>query len=129
MELVDEVWAKFNLRDDIRMNGYNHYITRISDDEQVILSRPVEPVTNYIISVLIFALLMYFAYNMVSLSRKAPKLFAKSYFRRRISLIITLSLLLALVTMATISILFVYRYNDNNLNNYEIGRASCRERV
>ena len=115
-ELVDEVWEKFNLRDDIRMNGYDHYITRISDDEQVFLSRPVEPVANYIISVMIFALLMYFAYNMISFSRKPPKLFAKSYFRRRISLIISLSLLLALVTMATISILFVYRYNDNNLN-------------
>lgn len=98
------------------LNGYTHFPFNVADGEYVLISRPQDRFLGYAISFLMvalvaFAFLMAFTYG----RNRRRKVFEKSYFKPRIVWTLTGSLLLTMVAVATVSVLFVYRSNDNNL--------------
>ena len=99
-----------------RGDRYIHFVTEISDEDVVVISRQDEDFTRYLVAIFIIALM---AYGILSLCarRQGRKEFEKNYYKTRINTVLYLSLTGTLVTMALISVLFVYRRNESNVMN------------
>ena len=100
--------------DHYNRDGYVHFVNTISDDEAVIISRSNFSIFSYIISAILISLLMFLllaAFRPWTGRRQEPE---KTYFRSRISLTLRVSLIIALVVMATVSVVFVFRRNESN---------------
>ena len=95
-------------------DGYSHFVNVISDDESVIISRRQVGFTGYAVSALFIGLLMSGFLICLKPRRRGRDDNNRTYFRSRISLILLLSMFLALVIMATVSVIFVYRRNEAN---------------
>ena len=103
-------------------DGYEHFVNVVADDEAVIISRLSASPFSYIMAGLVIALSMYLiqgAFRPWYRRRRE----GVTYFRSRISMTLQVSLILALVVMATVSVVFVYRRNEANQ------RAIMSERI
>lgn len=99
----------------IKTDGYTHFVTKIIDDEYVVISRPSFNPFNYVLSAVLLALLMYIAMSCFTFGHTRREAFNRSYYRRRISVVIMVSLAATLVVMLLVSVLFVYRRNESNM--------------
>ena len=95
-------------------DSYAHFVNVISDDEAMIISRRRVGAFSYVVAIVMAGLMMYGLLWCLKPRRrdKSPK--GRTYFRSRISWTLMLSLILALVVMALVSVLFVYRRNEAN---------------
>jgi len=94
-----------------------HFVDFVGDDEVVLVSRPRFGVTDFVVA---SALLTFIAYLLIlpfTIGRRRRLLFTSRYFKTRISWVLLVSLLLTLVSMASVSVLFVYRRNDASLKS------------
>ena len=94
--------------------GYTHFVTRIDDDEFVLVSRPRTPIINFIVAAVVIALASFITLSVAALTKRRRKEYENSYFRSRISTMLMLSLILTLVVMAVVSVVFVFQRNDAN---------------
>lgn len=105
-------------------DGYVHFVNVITSGESVIISRRSVSATSYAVAVVFIALLMF---GMLWCLRpkggrrggNGPK-----YFRSRISMTLMVSLILALVVMASVSVVFVFRRNEANRQAIMSGRIN-----
>lgn len=101
----------------IRERKYLHFVNRISPDNLVIITRPRSSVLPYIIS-LSYIVLFYGGFFTVLFKLRKQKpliVLYKNSFKRRITLLLTASLVLALVAMAIGTTMFVIKqYNEIN---------------
>lgn len=95
--------------------GYTHFYNTVSEDEVVIISRPVTSFGNYCIEGVFVALLFFMLLSLLSM-HSAGKTGQQSFYKTRITWVVMISLILALVIMATVSVFFVYERNNANLN-------------
>lgn len=113
-ESIDEAGGHTN----IKSNRYIHFINQVSDDEVIIISRPIRNVMTFTIT---FSYLILIAYSGLLLfsraNRKKKKVFRNDYFRSRINTVLFAALFLSLVCITTVSITFVYNRNERNLKN------------
>ena len=95
-------------------DGFVHFVNVITDEEAVIISRRQIGVFSYVVEGVFAALVMWLLLMGLKPRKRnfgAPE---HNYFRSRISLTLSASLLLALVVMAGVSVFFVYRRNEAN---------------
>ena len=104
--------------DHLCWGGYAHFVYVVADDEAVIISRPMVNALNYGVSVLFVGLLVFLALSPFSFRRRRFRPFEQTYFQTRISSVVMVSLILSLVTMAVVSVTFVY--NRNEVNRYRL---------
>ena len=97
------------------LDGYSHFIYLVDADEAVLLSRPTQSWFNYVVATILIALVFFLLLSLLAVRRKQPAVFEKSYYRSRITWVLMTSLILTLVVMATVSVLFVYRRNEDNM--------------
>ncbi len=102
--------------DHLRWGDYAHFVYKVADDEAVIISRPMVNALNYAVSVLFVGLLVFLALSPFSFRRRRFRPFEQTYFQTRISSVVMVSLILSLVTMAVVSVTFVYNRNEVNRN-------------
>ena len=95
-------------------DGYSHFVNIITDDEAVIISRAQVSVNSYIVAALFIGLLMSGFLTCLKPRKQGRRDRTHTYFRSRISLTLMMSLLLAMVTMAIVSVIFVYQRNEAN---------------
>jgi len=95
-------------------DGYSHFVNVVTDGEAVIISRRQISTMSYAISAMFIGLLMSGILSSLKPRRRSSDKERRTYFRSRISMTLMGSLLLALVTMATVSVIFVYRRNEAN---------------
>ena len=112
--LAERVYASD--RDKVDVKGFVHYCYKVSDYEMVVVSRHRVSTLNYAVSVVFIALLAFLVFSLPELRRPRARGFRQNYFQTRLSWVIMLSLGLALVTMAAVSVLFVYERNASNRN-------------
>lgn len=98
----------------ISLNGYVHFVALTSENEAVLISRPVIPAFYYLLAGIFLSLLSYCALSLMTLKRRRNNAFEKNYYKARVSYVLISSLIGTLVTMATVSIVFVYRRYDAN---------------
>ena len=94
-------------------DGYVHFINVITDDEAVIISRGQIGANSYAIAAILIGIMSYGFLTCLKRRRHRSDS-SGNYFRSRISMTLMVSLLLALVVMATVSVIFVYRRNEAN---------------
>ena len=107
-----------------RTKGYIHFISRISENEVIIISRATRNMMTFFVSfsyLFLFLAMLMFA---ISGKKKINKAFKSNYFRTRINLILFTSSFLILASMAAVSIIFVYQRNEANMFNIMSSKVS-----
>lgn len=102
-----------------------HFVSKVSDGEYVVISRPRGDVTRYIVAWVLMAILIYAIMSIYTLRAggiRSP--FERNYFKTRIQAMILVSLMTILVTMAVISVFFVYSRNRSNITDMMTGKIS-----
>lgn len=101
-----------------KAKGYLHFANLVSQDEVIIISRPLRGAMTYLVT---FSYLILIAYaGLILLSRNRRKKeneFKNNYFRSRINTVLFCSLFFSLISIVIISTTFVYRRNEQNLFN------------
>ncbi|MBQ9476003.1 MAG: cache domain-containing protein [Bacteroidales bacterium] len=100
-------------RKSVIRDGYTHFLSRITDDEAVMISRPNISFYSYFIFAAFIAVLVYIILTLPP-SVKRSRLGRKGYYRSRISYVLMSSLTLTLAAMMVTSVFFVYRRNEQN---------------
>ena len=112
-------------RSNVDMDGYTHFANVVTEDEAVVISRPDSKVSNYLIEAILITLLAFLFYSVPTLSlRRRDEALGKSYYRTRITWVLEISLILTLVVMALVSIVFVNRRNEANLQTIMSDKVS-----
>jgi len=107
---MEESWEGDGLR--AQQNGWVHFVYKVTDSETVVISRPKIKGYNYIISVIFIGLICFLVFNLLLFRKASQKAFGQSYFQTRIRMVVLLSLGLTLVTMALVSVIFVFNRNE-----------------
>lgn len=102
--------GSFNLVSD----GYVHFVNVISDGETVLVSRKKESSFSYVIGAVFLGLFAFLLFSIPALTRRRKRIFEKTYYKNRINSVLMISLIVTLITMATVSVFFVYERNDAN---------------
>ena len=108
----------------VRSNGHIHFMSMVSEDELIVISRKQRSAMMYFTSIsylflFICTLLMFFADR-----EKSNSLFKRNYYRTRINTILFTSSFLVLLSMTVISVIFVYKRNETNMFNLMSTRIS-----
>lgn len=115
----DELEKEIEEADDgvVRMNGYTHFVNKISDNNLIIVSRPKTEDFSYIVAFLFLTLVFYFCLTLLTLTRIHPRQRESNYYKSRINAAMLMALVMTLIALATVSVLFVYRRNNANLKS------------
>ena len=107
----------------LRFRNHVHFVSLVSDNEIIIISRAQRNVLVYFTSFSYLFLILVGILLLFSRSRK-QKVFKNNYYRTRINTILLSSSILILVSMAAVSILFVYKRNEVNMRNLMSSKIS-----
>lgn len=111
----------------LRRMGYVHFIVEISDDEVIMITRPKRNFLLYFTSFsYLFLILMMLAFILPS-KKKTQNPLRNNYFRTRINIILFMSSFLILFSMAAVSIMFVYKRNEDNMYNVMSSKVSTAQ--
>lgn len=111
-------------REVARSQGYVHFMNLVNEDEFIIISRPQRGGLVYFISFSYLCLALSGILSIFASSRNKKKVFKSNYFRKRINTILLISSILILISMTAISILFVYKRNEENMHNLMTSRIT-----
>ncbi len=100
-----------------RINGYVHFINIVSEDELIMISRKQRGGMVYFTSFSYLCMALSCLMSIFARSRNKKKIFKSNYFRTRINSILFVSSFLILISLTIISIFFVYKRNQDNMNN------------
>ena len=103
--------------DYVILDGFVHFLDRISEEEVIVISRSNEDLTQYLVAGFVIGLLSFFGLSLLALGNRRKGVFEKNYYKTRINTVLFLSLIATLLVMTVISVLFVYRRNEANLRN------------
>jgi nitrogen fixation/metabolism regulation signal transduction histidine kinase len=107
----------------LRTGGYTHFVNGLSDSDLVLVSRQKTEAFNYIVATLFLSLTLYFCLLAMSLAQRRQKTQEKNYYKSRINATMLGAQILTLITLATVSVVFVYKRNNANL------RSSMSEKI
>ena len=106
-----------------RFRNNVHFISLVSSNEIIMISRPQRNVLVYFTSFSYLFLILAGTLMIFSRTRK-QRAFKSNYYRTRINTIILSTSILILVSMAAVSILFVYKRNEVNMHNLMSSKIS-----
>lgn len=103
----------------VNKGGYVHFVNRLSDEDMTVISRARRPFFPHVVSFSYLAIFYGFFLLVFTLRWRRDKLFnlPKHSLKRKITLLTTLSMVIALGTMGIGSVVFVM--NLNRANNRE----------
>ena len=99
----------------VRLNGYTHFVNNVSDDDFILISRQKTEGFYYFVAFLFLTLVFYFCLTILTLFRDRKKDKERNYYKSRINASMMVALVMTLITLAAVSVLFVYRRNNANL--------------
>ncbi len=100
-----------------RLNGYIHFVNLVNEDELIVISRKQRGGLVYFTSFSYLCLALSCILSIFARSRDKKKVFKSNYFRTRINTLLFITSFLILVSLTIISIFFVYKRNEDNMNN------------
>ena len=101
----------------VNLNGYTHFINKVSSDSLIMVSRQKTETSLYFMAFLFLALVLYFCLSLLTLIRNHTVEKERNYYKSRINAAMMLALVMTLISLASISVLFVYRRNNANLRS------------
>ncbi|MCQ2133920.1 MAG: ATP-binding protein [Bacteroidales bacterium] len=108
----------------VKMDNYIHFVTSVSDDEVIVISRRIYDVTKYLVALFMLSLFAFSFCSIPKIGAKRRRQFAKNYYKQRINTVLLLSLTAVLISMASVSVLFIYRRNNSNLNDLMVNKIN-----
>ncbi len=96
--------------------GWVHFLYEIAPEECIVISRQAFRPMNYAIAIIFMGMLCFLSLSLFSLRKVRRKAFGQSWFQTRIRLVVMISLVLTLITMAAVSLAFVVNRNEVNRN-------------
>ena len=107
-----------------RHMGDVHFISRIGTDETIVITRPKRNILTYFTSFsYLFFVLLLLTFIFPD-RRKRSNPLQSNYFKTRINSILFATSFLILAGMAGVSIAFVYKRNEKNMNNLMSSKVS-----
>ena len=100
-----------------RNRGYVHFSTSVGNEEMITLSRQQRSPMSFFTAFSYLFLALTFILMLFSRASHRNRAFKSNYFRRRINSILFGSSILILVSMMSISVIFVYKRNEANMQN------------
>ena len=107
----------------LRFKNHVHFVSPVSSNETIIISRAQRNVLVYFTSFSYLFLILVGILLLFSRTRK-QKVFKNNYYKTRINTILLSSSILILISMAAVSILFVYKRNEVNMRNLMSSKIS-----
>jgi nitrogen fixation/metabolism regulation signal transduction histidine kinase len=104
-------------KDVVRSNAHVHFLHIVGDEEMIMISRPQRGAMVYFTSFSYLFLGLCALLYIFSKNDEKKKGFRRNYFRTRINTILFISSFMILASMTTISVLFVYKRNEANMQN------------
>lgn len=99
----------------LKRDGYLHFLTRVNEDETVIISRPVKNLFNHLHAASFLAVIVFILLTIIPTLRRHPRREERSYYRTRISVVLMAAMTSSLVLLTGVSIYFVYNSKENNV--------------
>ena len=106
------------------VDGYMHFVQKVSDDELVVISREKTEILNYIVEGVLFGVVAYLLLSLMGFRIRFRRSGERNYYRTRINVVLYVSLITTLVAMAAFSVYFVYRRNNADLQNIMTSRIT-----
>ena len=106
------------------LDGYMHFVQKVSDDELVVISREKTEILNYIVEAVLFGIVAYLLLTLLGFRPRRNRSGERNYYRTRINVVLYMSLILTLVAMAAFSVYFVYRRNNADLQSIMTSRIT-----
>lgn len=121
----DKVKTELKAKDSnvIRSDEYTHFLHRISDNEVIIISRPTRSTLVFFTSYSYTFLILLGLTQIFARTRKRRQ-FRSNFFKTRINIILFTSSTLILASLTVVSIFFVYKRNEDNMQNMMSSRIS-----
>lgn len=113
----------------LRLDGYVHFTNKISDDEEIFISRKAIEKYKYMTELFFFAIISYLLMTLIGMDRKKRKTFEKNYYKSRINTVLMVSLIITLITMASISVIFVNSRNNANLKSIMTNKVNAIQAI
>ena len=120
----EQGYLQNKMREVSKTRGYVHFLHLVNEDELIIISRPQRGWLVYFTSFSYLCLALGGILSIFATSRNKKKVFKSNYFRKRINTILLISSLLILISMTAISIIFVYKRNEENMHNLMTSRIT-----
>ena len=97
--------------------GFTHFFHRISDTELIVISRPQIGIFNYLLSGIVIALAAFLLLMLLPLAdgRRESEMFAHNFYKSRVNSVLVVSLVVTMLLMSLVSLVFVYRRNEANI--------------
>lgn len=108
----------------MRLKNHIHFLSMVSDNEMIVISRKQRNPITYFTSFSYLALLITAGLSFFVKKKKAKKIFKRNYFRTKINMILFISSTLILLSMTIVSIVFVYKRNEDNMLNLMSSKIS-----
>jgi len=124
--VVTDTYEKYLLESKrhYRANGFVHFINKVDTEEIIVVSRPKKTALQLFSSLLSIFAVVVVVMLPLTLQRRRRKIESKNTFRRRISLVLMGTICIALVTLASISIKFVFDRNKADTNDMMSAKIS-----
>ncbi len=114
---IENGFLKNSNSDINRTNGYVHFMNLVNEDELILISRQQRGGLVYFTSFSYLCLALSCILSLFAKSRNKKKPFKSNYFRTRINTLLFITSFLILVSLTIISIIFVYKRNEDNMHN------------
>lgn len=108
----------------VTINKFIHFVNQVTDSEYVVISRRSVGALKYLVALTMIALMAYFVCCIPTIGGRRKKQFEKNYYKQRINTVLLVSLMATLVSMASISVLFIYRRNNANMNELMVRKIN-----
>lgn len=108
----------------VSMDKYVHFITPISDNEYIVISRKTNDVTKYLVAGFLLLLVIFTGSWIMNIGRRKSRLFENNYYMERLHYVLSFSLFATLVSMSLVSVLFIYKLNRANITDLMAGKIN-----
>ena len=116
----------YNVGSNFKWKGYRHFVNVVNDDEVIVVSRPVRGAMSLFVAYSMMTMLVFAAVIIFRPRRRRDEVWmAARSFSTKMQVLTIASLVITLLTMASVSVLFVYQRNDRTVHNQMISKINA----
>lgn len=97
-----------------REGGYLHFVSKVTPDEIIVISRKAMTWDRYMLALAVFSLVFFGMESIFALRRRKPLLHQRNSIKKTITILIVVCLSLAMAVLVVFSVTFVVNRNESN---------------
>lgn len=104
--------------------GYMHFVTKVTPDEIIVISRKAMTWDRYMLALAVFSLVFFGVESIFALRRRKPLLHQRNSIKKTIAILIVVCLSLAMAVLVVFSVTFVVNRNESNARSMMSDKAN-----